>query len=794
MAIGPGFVPAQLPTGQKYFELPFNELLAGLSAKQGQFDKAVAAGKDIPDLVPEGGLQTSGSIRNSLIADLDAEVNPIMEQLYATGKANPYEFEKIAKKYKADPRMQLLKDDAAMRAAGNKLIAEGQLQYGIQDWYNNGKVRDLQWVGGQAVDPSTGKPVGSIGEAYKYIPAENTQKWLMTKMKDSVIPQVEHNLGIKNLQYKYDENGNVVGFTGIDQKGYKKDYSYDLVKSKLLDNSKGKSLATSMLESIQGDKEGPYYLENYKRKGINVDENILTSDILSSGFGHLFTEDTRDATPIVQGSTGASGIKKTPEDKTPVKLISPRVATNPTVILGKTVNSAFQAEDLTKQSLQNTVETANNIAAKATNDYSKYGVTFTTIQENGKTKIKVNGIDNVQSDADKVAINNFAEAENSKLAVEQNKLKSFKKQEDLLKRKHGLTKDLISEFKEKDPVAFDKSLEELGKELINVDVISSNEPLTALVMNLINNVSLDEKKEALKALESNQLINEVGPLGNKQTSVSEKFKKILEKNSNNSNLKNYLNEYNDVLLNGVTYRNASTIPITAEGTNAETTFYSTFGNLMKDKAKVSEFGYANKYGKLSPTHVEKILELGDEIQNKIKNNVFISVDSNEGGKLVFDVKLDLGDKDKNGNTIFQTIEVPAEGNVDGANLIYQRQAGADEAALMGERENLSKRLEQNNDLYAEYPEIGTSLVLLPVDLNTSTGVLETGTYNFVLPDLPNQVLQPTSLNGFIKFKNMWQIAATPEEKMQVYNTAKNSGFIKAISDPNAYQTIQENFQ
>ena len=40
MAIGPGFVPAQLPTGQKYFELPFNELLAGLSAKQKQFDTA----------------------------------------------------------------------------------------------------------------------------------------------------------------------------------------------------------------------------------------------------------------------------------------------------------------------------------------------------------------------------------------------------------------------------------------------------------------------------------------------------------------------------------------------------------------------------------------------------------------------------------------------------------------------------------------------------------------------------------------------------------------------------------
>lgn len=791
MAIGPGFVPAQLPTGQKYFELPFNELLAGLSAKQDKFDKAKAA-DNLEKLIPEGGLRTQ-ELRQGILSELETDVAPLREKLYKTGEVSPYEFEAIGKKYANDPRMTWLKQDAAIMSEANKLMAEGTFDYGLQNWKTQQGIDQLKWTGQGMVD-SQGRPVSSIGEAYKFIAPENTQKWLMTKMKESVIPQVEYNLGIKNLKYRYDENGNVVGFTGIDQKGYKKDYSYDLIKSKLLDNSKGKSLATSMLESVQGDKEGPYYLENYRRKGVNVNEDILVSDILSSGFGQMFIEDTRDSTPIIQGSTGTSGKGvKTPEDKTPVKQITSRVATNPTVILGKKVNTAFQAEYLTKQSLQNTVETANNIVNKANQDYSKYGVTFSTTQENGKTKIVVNNINNVQSDADKVAINNFVEAENSKLFIEQNKLKALKKQEDLLKKKHGLTKDLVTEFKEKDPIAFDKSLEELGKELITTDVISSSEPLTALVMNLINRVSLDEKKEALKALENNESITQVGPFGREQVSVSEKFKKILEKNSTNSNLKNYLNEYNDILLNGVTYRNASTIPIAAEGTNAETTFYSTFGNLFKDKAKVSEFKYANKYGKLEPRHVEKILSLGDEIQNKIKNNVFISVDTNEGGKLVFDVKLDLGDKDNNGNTIFQTIEVPAEGNIDGANLIYQRQGG-EEALLMEERANLSKRLEQNNDLYAEYPEIGTSLVLLPIDINTSTGILEKGTYNFILPDLPNQVLQPTSLNNFIKFKNMWQIATNPEQKMQVYNVAKNNGIIKAISDPSAYQTIQENFQ
>ena len=798
-SVGIGYKPLQRQQTE-FFQLPFNELLAGLSAKQGQFDKADAEAKAIPDLIPEGGLRTTEE-RNRLMSELDAELNPITEQLYKTGEVNTYELQRIAKKYKNDPRINWLKQDAAMIAAANKLMAEGQFEHGLQDWKTQQGIDQLKWTGQGMVD-SQGRPVSSIGEAYKYIAPEDTQKYLMEKMKSSVTPYIEHYVGIKDLTPRVDEEGNLVGYTGIDRSGTLKHYTYDDIRNNLLDKSKGKSLGQSILEGVPGDNAGLFWSERYKKQGVIPNEQILVDDILSAGAGWMRSEDSREEKPFIMGSTGASkGSGKTPVDKTTPNYIGPRLATNQTVILGTPVNNAFQAENMTKKSLEATANEASKIVDNANKSFVRTGgdsqIYFQTIQKGGKTQVEVFGLDDTNNGYDndpagKVAVRNFVEEQNKNLAVEQNKLKALKKQEQMLKKQHGITKDIQSEFKEKDPKTYDKSLVELGKDLMYTDVISSSEPLTALAMNLVSALTTDAKETALKALLENPELQQRDLLfGNKSQSANERFSEILEKNSPDSNLKKYLKDYNDILLKGVTYRNASTVPISAEGANPETTAYSIIARNLSDKAKISSFGYADRYGTLSSEHIKAVLSKSDKIQDLIKNNVFISPDTNEDGKLVFDVALDLGEKDDNGNSIKTVIEIPAEGNVENANAIYSRNGGDD---VLAEREVLSNKLNENNGLFAEYPEIGTSLVMSPIDISTNTGTIQKGTYNFILPDFPNIVFQPSSLNEFIKFKQLYSQAQTFEQKNAVFSTFKNAGKVNAITDPDAYETFRENFQ
>jgi hypothetical protein len=99
MAIGPGFVPAQLPTGQKYFELPFNELLAGISAKQKQFDEVDdTKNKIFDDLLKvkpfyESDKQYVQQVQNKLSTNVDNIINKYQGDLT---KARP-EIQKLAR-------------------------------------------------------------------------------------------------------------------------------------------------------------------------------------------------------------------------------------------------------------------------------------------------------------------------------------------------------------------------------------------------------------------------------------------------------------------------------------------------------------------------------------------------------------------------------------------------------------------------------------------------------------------------------------------------------------------------
>jgi hypothetical protein len=271
MAIGPGFVPAQLPTGQEYFKLPFNELLAGLSAKQDKFDKGLASVKGIPDLIPEAGLQTQ-DIRNQIISEMDTKLNPLMQKLQTTGEYNPYELEQIASSIKKDPRLTWLKQDVAMMPEANKLMAEGQFNYGLQDWNKEGKVRQLSWNGSQMVDPSTGKPVGSIGEAYKYIaPADvsagmNKEFGRVLKENFREIPVDSEitaffNPNTQKTEYQY----TVKEGTGQTIKSL----TEDEVRAKLETPALGGyAPLDALIESLPAAEYGPYLMGKLEQQGI----------------------------------------------------------------------------------------------------------------------------------------------------------------------------------------------------------------------------------------------------------------------------------------------------------------------------------------------------------------------------------------------------------------------------------------------------------------------------------------------------------------------------------------------
>jgi hypothetical protein len=104
MAIGPGFVPAQLPTGQEYFKLPFNELLAGLSAKQKQFDTA----EDEKNKLLEGLLKVNPYFQphkdylNKYTSDLYSNIDNLTNQYQGDiSKALP-EIKRMARKVNQD--------------------------------------------------------------------------------------------------------------------------------------------------------------------------------------------------------------------------------------------------------------------------------------------------------------------------------------------------------------------------------------------------------------------------------------------------------------------------------------------------------------------------------------------------------------------------------------------------------------------------------------------------------------------------------------------------------------------
>jgi len=374
MAIGPGFVPAQLPTGQKYFELPFNELLAGLSAKQGQFDKAVAEKDALNKLIPEAGLRTQ-ELRQGVLAELQTDVAPFEKQLYETGNVNPYQFKKIAEKYANDQRINWLKQDAAMIPAVNKLMAEGIFDYGLQDWKNQQGIDQLKWTGQGMVD-SQGKPVSSIGEAYKFIAPENYQAEFANILKNSVIPTITNKSSDEITQQIITLPDGSIKYRVRSLDGTKtEDFSVDEIRRKLTEKVGSSTLADQIFQSIPGNKVGPYYLELRKQQlGQKVNTETFTEDFISSIFGLTYKkEEKKESTNFFSPATEEAGSSKTKTAKPgTVPLAYPTLTgTSYKDLSGNPITSAIQLSAVVRtgpKTLKNTMSTVEKTFNK------EYGV------------------------------------------------------------------------------------------------------------------------------------------------------------------------------------------------------------------------------------------------------------------------------------------------------------------------------------------------------------------------------------------------------------------------------------
>ena len=349
-----------------YFKLPFNELLAGLSAKQDKFDKAVAQENLLKTLVPEGGLQTSGKIRSSVLADLEADAAPLREKLYKTGQVSPYEFEAIGKKYANDPRMTWLKQDAAMLAEANKKIAEGDFNYGLQNWYKDGQPRDLGWDGKTMFDPTTGEKIGSIGEAYRFIAPENYQAEFTNILKNSIIPTITNKSSDEITQQIITLPDGSVKYRVRTLDGTKtEDFSVDEIRRKLTEKVGSSTLADQIFQSIPGNKVGPYYLELRKQQlGQKVNTEIFTEDFISSIFGLTYKkeekkESTNFFSPATESKSGSGETKTAKPGTVPSKIVT-LTGVPSKDLSGNPITSASQLSSVVRtgpETLKNTMST-----------------------------------------------------------------------------------------------------------------------------------------------------------------------------------------------------------------------------------------------------------------------------------------------------------------------------------------------------------------------------------------------------------------------------------------------------
>lgn len=135
MEVNRYMVPAELPTGQEYFKLPFNELNAALASKQATYDKSEAEVSALDKLFPQAGYRTeerAAAYKEKYTTEIDA----LKKQLQETGRLNPYKITDVASRMIKDPEYAAINQDFKYREAVDKMMSAGNFQDYIQNFHN----------------------------------------------------------------------------------------------------------------------------------------------------------------------------------------------------------------------------------------------------------------------------------------------------------------------------------------------------------------------------------------------------------------------------------------------------------------------------------------------------------------------------------------------------------------------------------------------------------------------------------------------------------------------------------
>lgn len=136
MEINRYMVPAELPTGQEYFKLPFSELNAALANKQALYDKADTELSAIDKLFPEAGYRTQDRLQ-ALKDKYIPQIESLRTQLGETGNVNPTKIREIASRLVQDPEYKTINQDFKYKEAVDKVMSTGNFKDYIQGFYDH---------------------------------------------------------------------------------------------------------------------------------------------------------------------------------------------------------------------------------------------------------------------------------------------------------------------------------------------------------------------------------------------------------------------------------------------------------------------------------------------------------------------------------------------------------------------------------------------------------------------------------------------------------------------------------
>jgi hypothetical protein len=190
MPVGIGYKGVEAPKTE-FFQLPFNELLAGLSAKQKQFDEVSEKASALEALAPVGGYRTedrASALKNKLFT----KAAEFQEKLAKGDTSILPEIKSFAQRYVTDPEYIDVKADELARPLADKQLVEGNFPEYAQSWYDVNNKKAIQT-----------KP----GERF-------SAEWYQSMSPKDWLKEYQDNASLLKPLY---ENIATVGFTKLDE-------------------------------------------------------------------------------------------------------------------------------------------------------------------------------------------------------------------------------------------------------------------------------------------------------------------------------------------------------------------------------------------------------------------------------------------------------------------------------------------------------------------------------------------------------------------------------------------------